>query len=97
MGRCPLEARVNVVCPLLLLLLLLCAAFWTPFSCQAETEEPVIQDWHKNGLLAALKDPSPEVLKSTVLTATGDNEILKKTLVCWVRRPRIRHPASSSC
>ena len=39
-----------------------CFAFGAAFPAQAEEEGPIIQDWQKKGLLAALNDPSAEAL-----------------------------------
>lgn len=44
-----------------------CFAFGAVFPAQAEEEAPIVQDWQKKGLLAALNDPSAEGLKSTIL------------------------------
>ena len=52
-----------------------CFAFGAAFPAQAEEEGPIIQDWQKKGLLAALNDPSAEVLKSAMRRLVDQKEI----------------------
>jgi hypothetical protein len=70
------ESKVFIQMLRVVALGLLCAGLWIAASPrQARTDEPVVPDWQRNGLLAALKDPSLEVLKETVLALSEDGKL----------------------
>ena len=52
-----------------------CFAFGAAFPAQGEEVGSIIQEWQKKGLLAALNDPSAEVLKNTMLHSDRQEEI----------------------
>ena len=52
-----------------------CFACGAAFPAQVEEEGSIIQDWQKKGLLAALNDPSAEVLKRTILFSVANEQI----------------------
>ena len=67
-----------------------CFAFGAAFPAQAEEEGPIIQDWQKKGLLAALNDPSAAVFKSIILSS--NNEQIAPILRALAKTPT--NPAS---